>query len=194
MELVLAKNLRNKTDLYNIANDKPGWYRWWASKSTLDILLDSKYISHGYLLELLPHLTVKNIAGEKYYYIYVGVAIKESIQNRLDWHINQHHTKSSVESGFLSTLRQTISSLVAADQYDEASTNTLIDSLIVEYCEVDIPIKSPQAKEELLAIEMTEMGEHVLPLNIKGNKNPILKEFLKEIKEIRKNSKKGVKV
>ena len=102
---------------------------------------------------MLPHLTNKKIRGVDYYYIYVGIAVKESIRDRLNWHINQHHTISSVKSGILSTLRQTISSLVAGNQFDEKTTNSLIDLLFVEYFPINLEIKSDKAKEKIENIE-----------------------------------------
>ncbi len=187
--LIEAKELRNIEHLRSIPNNIPGWYKWWAPETTLELLLNSPYISQKYFLDLLPHLTTKNINGINYYYIYVGVAIKESIRDRLNWHVNQHHTKSSVESGFLSTLRQTISSLVAGNQYDEESTNKLIDTLIIEYYPVETSIKSLEAKEQIERIEKEELANNALPLNLRDNKNYILKNYLKELSHARKQSK-----
>lgn len=107
----------------------------------------------------------------------------------MDWHVNQHHTKSGVESGFLSTFRQSISSLVAFNQFDENTTNELIDTLVIEYYQINLPIKSTEAKEKIEMFERNELFNHLLPINIKGNKNAIVKDFLKELKVIRKSSK-----
>ena len=188
-EYVYSKELRNPNHLKEVPKDMPGWYRWWAPEEALKMLLDSPYLNNKYLSSLLSHLTIKNINGKNYYYIYVGVATKRSIQSRLNWHINQHHTKSSVESGFLSTLRKSISSLVAFNQYDEDATNNFINMLIVEYHSVNLPIKSNEAKEKIEGIEKNEIDNNVLILNIKENKNVLLKDYLKELKKIRKNSK-----
>lgn len=187
--IVQAKDLRDRDYMHKIPNNMPGWYKWWAPREALELLLDSSYITKKYLSDLLKHLTVRNIGGKNYYYIYVGVAIKESIRNRINWHVNQQHTKSSVESGFLSTLRQTISSLVAGNQYDEIATNGLIDMLVVEYYPVNLPIKSIEAKEKIESIEKNELANNVLPLNLRDNKNIIVKEYLKELSNARKNSK-----
>lgn len=189
MKIVLAKELRNKTSLHEIPNDMPGWYRWWAPKEILASLLNSSYIHNQYLESIIPYLTTKKINGITYYYIYTGIAVKESIRSRLNWHINQHHGKSSVESGFLSTLRQSISSLIAGNQYDEVSTNHLIDTLLVEYFPVNMQIKSLEAKLEIEKIEKQEIANHTLPLNLKDNKNEKVKSFLLELKQIRKKSK-----
>lgn len=189
VQIAEAKKLREKKYLNEIPKDMPGWYKWWATKEALKMLLDSPYIQNKYFKNLLPHLTTKKINGKNYYYIYVGVAIKESIRDRLNWHVNQHHSKSSVESGFLSTLRQTISSLVAGNQYDEVTTNQLIDKLVIEYYPVNLPIKSKDAKEKIESIEKQEITNNVLPLNLKDNKNNIVKSYLKELSKVRKSSK-----
>ncbi|MCI9434165.1 MAG: hypothetical protein HFI86_02655 [Bacilli bacterium] len=189
MKKVLARDLRSKENLRKIPSNIPGYYKWWASKESLALLLNSKYLKDKYLKTLLPHLTTSTYKGKKYYYIYVGIAVKESIQSRLDWHVNQHHTKSSVESGFLSTFRQSISSLVAFNQFDESATNEFIDTLLIEYYPINLPIKSNEAKEKIEKLEKTEISNHVLPINIKDNKNTIIKGFLKELKVIRKSSK-----
>lgn len=188
-QTILAKDLRKTELIKTIPKDKPGWYKWWASKEVLEKLLNSKYIEKEYLSCLLPHLTNKNIDGIKYYYIYVGIAVKESIRDRLNWHINQHHTISSVKSGFLSTLRQSISSLAVGNQFDEETTNNLIDLLFVEYFPINLEIKSDEAKEKIENIEKKELSENVIPLNLKDNKNVILKDYLIELKNVRKKSK-----
>jgi hypothetical protein len=189
MNIIFAKDLRNAEQLHKIPNDKPGWYRWWATKAALECLLDSPYISRAFTNELLPHLTQCKYGQTEYYCIYVGVAVKGSIRSRLNWHINQNHTESAVQSGYLSTFRKTVSSLVAGNQYNEVATNALIDMLAVEYYAVDYPIKSDIAKEEITKIENSEMANNTLPLNIKGNRNPALSIFLCELMKARKQSK-----
>lgn len=188
-KVITAKDLRKKDKLLKVPSNVPGWYKWWAPKEALSILLNSSYINNKYLNILKKHLTKKKINGKVYYYIYVGVAIKESIRDRLDWHVNQKHTTTSVVSGFLSTLRQSISSLVAGDQYNEKATNELIDMLVIEYYSINLPIKSIEAKEYIETIEKNEMNNNVLPLNIRDNKNELVKDFLKELSMARKNSK-----
>lgn len=184
---IKAKKLRKSLD--TIPNDKPGWYKWWAPEKYLKKLLDSKHISKKYCSELLPHLTTKNIDGVKHYCIYVGIATRESIRSRLNWHVNQKHTDSSVESRFLSTLRQSISSIIAHDQYEEDKTTKLINKLTIEYYSVDIPTKSAEAKAKIEAIEKIELTDNMLPLNLTNNKNDIVKSFLKELRRVRKESR-----
>ena len=187
-KIVEAKKLRNVDFLNTISKNMPGWYKWWAPKDALEKLLNSPYIKDKYFDELVPYLTKKKINNKDYYYIYVGIAVKESINKRLNWHVNQHHTDSAIKSGMLSTLRKTISSLVAANQYNEKLTNELIDMLVIEYYPVNFPIKSKKAKKIIEDIEIEQIQNNVLPLNIMCNKNKIVKKFLKELTSIRKES------
>jgi hypothetical protein len=187
--IVCASELRAKEKREIVPNDKPGWYRWWATSEAMKLLLNSKLLNKKYFDEILPYLTKRNDGNTVLYSLYVGVAIKESIRSRLNWHINQHHTKSSVSKGFLSTFRQSVSSLIAGNQYDELATNNLIDMLLVEYVPIDFPIHSEEAKHLIEQIELTEMTERVYPLNIKDNKQPIVQSFKSELRRVRSNSK-----
>lgn len=194
-KLILAKDLRKKEIMEKIPKNKPGLYRWWAPESALEKILNSKYLDKKYLELLLPKLTKKKINDNIYYFIYVGIAVNESIRARLNWHVNQHHTESSVRSGFLSTLRKSISSLVAENQFEEIATNDLIDMFIIEYKPIDLEIHSLEAKNKIEEYECLEIIDNVLPLNIKGNKNEFLKEYKKQLKLIRSKSKnKGCKI
>ena len=184
MTSVWAKDLRYKENLQKIPNDKPGWYRWWAPIKVLEKLR----ITPDYL----EFLCKRKLKDEYFYCVYVGIAVKESIRARLNWHVNQRHRKSAVQSGTLSTFRQSISSLVAEDQFDEDAANQLIDMLIVEYCAMDYTIKSDEAKNEIECIEkeaLSSKNSYVLPLNIQGNKNVVIKQYLTDLKKVRKISK-----
>ena len=186
---VLAKDLRKPKYLHKIPNDKPGWYQWWASIKALELLLNSPYISKKYMADLFPLLHRREYKGDYYYCIYTGIATKGSIRSRLNWHVNQHHTETAVRSGTLSTLRQTISSLIAGNQYDEFATNELIDMLLVEYSAMNYQIKSAEAMSIIEQIEHDEQSKYILPLNIKGNYHTAIQPFLQELREVRKRSK-----
>jgi hypothetical protein len=181
--IVAAKDLRKKSELDRVPHDRPGWYRWWASPAALKALLGDHNES------LAPRLSQGSGPLTGLSYIYVGVAVKESIQARLNWHVNQHHTRNCVWHGTLSTLRQSIASLVGQDQLDEAATNVLIDQLTIEYFPLTQPIKSPEAKTSLEQCERKEMGQHVLPLNIQHNHNLVISDFKNVLKAARKAAK-----
>lgn len=183
MPTISAKSLRDPAQLAQVPDDRPGWYRWWAPEPVLRKLLGSHY------QELAPLLTRGQGGTSGLFCIYVGVAIRGSIRARLKWHINQKHTFSAVKHGALSTLRQSIASLVGSSQGDEAATNQLIDLLTVEYYPVDWPIKSDQVKTTIETTERAEMQNHVLPLNIRGNRNPAVASYKKYLKAARKNAK-----
>ena len=141
-----ARLLRNREHLNTVSDTKPGYYKWWATYEALDILLSKLDVDFS---NISPYLEIKDCL----YCIYVGIAVKESLRRRLNWHINQQHTDSAVKNGALSTLRQTISSVVAHDQYNEQETNKFIDLLKIEYFELPYEIRSAEAKQEIHKIE-----------------------------------------
>ena len=157
-----AIDLRTKSIKETISTS-PGLYKWYMSKElalTLNVPLDN-----------CLHDTILG------YFVYVGIA--KNIQQRLDWHVNQKHTQSTVKSGFLSTLRQTLSALAQVPMDDESTVNDIIDQMSVEFeiCE---------SKEKAESIEKETMKNYSLPLNIMHNKHP----FVKELKRLRSISKK----
>ena len=81
----------------------------------------------------------------------------ESIRDRLNWHINDTHTETRVKYGTLSTLRQSIASIIAHNQYDKKATDDFIDKLEVEYFFNEQPIKSANAKNELTCIDVNDV-------------------------------------
>jgi hypothetical protein len=189
MPIIHAQLLRNPVELANVPGDLPGWYRWWAREADAAALLDSPYLSHGYSRELLPRIPHGNGTLDGYCYIYTGIAVKESLRSRLNWHINQVHTESAVRSGTLSTLRQTIASLCAGDQRNESATNNFIDKLVVEYFPIEYSIHSESAKLFLENNEEKEMDGNVLILNIKGNSRAEVQPFLSALTNARKTAK-----
>lgn len=174
-----AKDLRDKEKLKTIPNDKPGWYRWWAPEEALKQLLDSEFVTKGYFNELKPKMTER----DGYYYIYVGIT-NDSIRNRLNWHVNDLHTEKRVNNGRLSTLRKSIASLVAGNQFNKQATNEFIDKLTIEYFAVQL------TKDAIEKNEHAEMDRNLLPLNIRDNNYPESGPFKRDLKMARKKSKK----
>ncbi len=178
---IQAYKLRDKTQLSKISNNKPGYYKWWATRESLDIILGKLNIKFK---------DIENYLEEKngYFCIYVGVAIKESLKARLNWHINQINNPTNVKHGTLSTLRQTISSLVGKNMLDTKATNDFIDKLLIEYYLSDYPIKSQEAKDEIHKIEHNLLnGEELYILNIQDNHHKLSPK--KKICELRKIAK-----
>jgi hypothetical protein len=187
--IIQAKLLRNKKELADVPNDRPGWYRWWAREPKVRALLDSNFLAQKYFDKLAANLPKGEGDLHEYYYIYTGVAAKDSIRSRLNWHINQHHTESAVKHGTLSTLRQSLSSLVAGNQRDEKATNDFIDALTVEYFPLEYQIKSPEAKQYLERNENHEMEKYMLILNIQNNNRSEIHDFKKALSKLRASSK-----
>ncbi len=180
--MINAKELRNKAELLNIPNDLPGYYKWWAEKPELDIILLALNADYSELSSLMEQ-------KDGLYCIYIGIAAKESIRKRLDWHVNDSHTSSRVLSGTLSTLRQSISSVVAHNQFDKDATDAFIDKLKIEWFTIDDPIKSETAIDNLHTIERKIMSEHLYVLNIQDNKFPQAQPIKKRLSALRKSSK-----
>ena len=180
-KMIKASFLRNISELKKISS-KPGYYKWWVSKVELDILLKVLEISFS---EVEKALETKS----GLFCVYVGIAAKESVRSRLNWHINDIHTASRVKNGTLSTLRQSISSIVSHNQYDKISTDLFIDKMFVEYFYIDSPIKSDNTKTELHAIETKLMAEYLRILNIQENHYPFSDSIKSKLKKLRKESK-----
>lgn len=142
----------------------PGVYKWWAKRDILEKLLGKLNLK---IDDVLQYLEVV----DGYFCIYIGIA--KSMQMRLNWHILDKHTKSSVKSGYLSTLRQTLSSIFGADMMDEKTTSEIIDKLSLTYEIVagdeDCAINKIKEKEKFLL----RNNPKLYILNIHGNKHPM---------------------
>ncbi|DAB39947.1 MAG TPA: hypothetical protein CFH81_06950 [Sulfurovum sp. UBA12169] len=161
---MLAETLRNK-EVLNLISTDPGVYKWYMPQTLVDLLnvpMDGCEYKDGF--------------G---YFVYVGIA--KNMRQRLDWHISQKHSKSSVKSGFLSTFRQTLCGLAKVPMDDEDTVNTIIDQMSIEF-------SLCTSKDEAESIEKEIIHSSTLPLNIMHNKHP----FIKELKRLRSISKKLV--
>ena len=179
--MIKASSLRNKDALKTIPS-LPGYYKWWAARPELDVILRALNLNFS---DIKTHIETRG----NLFCIYVGIAAKESVRDRLNWHVNDKHTASQVIIGTLSTLRQSISSIVSHNQYDKAATDQFIDKLFLEYFYTDSPIKSEAAKTELHAIETKLMSEYLRLLNIQDNHNPLSEPIKAKLKRLRKESK-----
>ena len=160
---------------------KPGYYMWWAKEEEVKKLLNEHYQD----FKLEPG----SDELDGYYLIYYGIS--SSIRKRLNDHINQEHSDINVDKGYLSTFRQTISSLLTGKQRGEDSqkkTDEFIDKLKVQYFIVS---KSwdDEVKKDLEETEKEAFKEYILPLNIRGNYNKKTKDFKKILGKIRKEAK-----
>lgn len=177
---IQASLLRIEENLKRIS-DNPGYYKWWAKKEDVEMLLEKLGIDITFE-DIESEIEKKE--GMDLYCIYIGIAEKESIRNRLNWHVNQGHKFSAIKSGYLSTLRQSLSSLLSQNQKDEEATNQFIDKLYIEYFEV-----AEEDKKKLRKKEKDEMEKHLYILNIHGNHHPKVGEIKKILRKIRKAGK-----
>ena len=179
----LASKLRKKEVLEKVSNKKPGYYKWWAQQNEFDLILNELGLTLG-------DIDKDVLKEDGWYCIYIGIAGNESIRKRLKWHVSDHHTSSKIKHGTLSTLRQSISSIIAHDQFAEDATNEFIDKLKIEYHEVEEGI-SKETKGKLEKIEKKAMDANWYVLNIQcNNYSDKAKETKRRLKTLRKQSKK----
>lgn len=162
--------------------EKPGYYKWWASKRELDLLLNKLNVDFESIKE---YLEIK----DKWYCIYVGLAVNESVNDRLNWHVNDIHSEKIVKSRRLSTFRQSISSILSNNQNDQLTTDNFIDKLIIEYHLSNYPIKSVEAKHEIEQIEKELIQENLRILNIRDNHHKKSKPIKERLSELRKKGR-----
>lgn len=150
----IVRNLFQEKD-----SDKHGYYKWWAGKESFNCLKKAFCITSF----SDTCIETKDIDGEKWYCIYIGIAVKEPLAARINWHINDVHTESKIRNRTLSTLRQSISSLLFSDMSKQKDTDLFMKELKVEYYVVN------DEKSNLLDIERRYMEERFSPLNISDN-------------------------
>ena len=135
---------------------KSGFYRWWFPADIAKSMLSSIPLVD------INKIVKRNIGGKEYWLLYFGIS--SNLFNRIKWHVCQKHKPSAVRSGTLSTLRQTISSLLGIDEtLSESDVNNVLDQ--------------------------KELSTGYYPLNIQKNK-VVPKDILKKLKQLRKTYKK----
>lgn len=99
------------------------------------------------------------------------------------WHMTQQHSLSAVQSGYLSTLRQTLSALLGKDMTKaEQDVNDFIGKNCYWQWEyTDTP-------EEAEDREQHELRTNYYPLNIQGNKT-VSPEIIGTLKGLRQKYK-----
>ena len=111
-----------------------GIYFWFMRKEGYDAL--SSFIT----LQQLEYKFIKIIDKFEYHLVYLGTAgtgkkRESNLRERLRWHINQAHSKSSVCSGTLSTLRAGVGTLISEDLI-LPNTEVLVNDLFRDYFKV----------------------------------------------------------
>lgn len=169
-----------------------GIYCWWFRDDCLKNLLNeiSDLVDLNRLYTENEQHKVLN--GSKYTALYVGIAAgKDGIFGRFKWHINQRHTVSNVQKGYISTLRRTISALLNFKLLKNGTEVNLqsqenLNSFMDENCVLEWNYYPKKTKKELEHIEDEIINSGYFPLNIQDNKQ-ISKELREKLSEIRKN-------
>ena len=145
-------------------SDCPGTYRWWFHESCLKQL----GLSHIDSQKLLS----TTFQGKRYHALFFGIAAKETIRQRLHWHINQKHTQSSFKSGYISTLRLTLCALLLnpASKPTLKQSEDVVNGYMDKYCVVEWCSYHNNAEDQIRADEKAELRSYWYPLNIQGNK------------------------
>lgn len=156
-----------------------GIYRWWFKETAANSLVSK-----------IPNATIANcqarvIDGEKYVALYFGIS-KEDLKGRIKWHICQNHTASAVRSGFLSTLRQTISALLFKDM---TKSQKLVNNLMDNNCYLEWDYTRSKEEAENLETKELSQSQYVYPLNRAKNKT-VSKEHLDILTKLRRKHKK----
>lgn len=151
--------------------EKPGVYRWWFPESLAVSLLSSL---SGVDSDCIQK---EKIDDQNYWCLYFGIS--RNLRERICWHVNQHHTKSAVKSGFLSTLRQTLSALLKTKaSVSEDAVDSILKQCYWDYCEY-------AAISDAQNDETNELLANYYPINLRGNK-AVSKETIASLKGLRK--------
>ena len=67
--MISARDLRDKDNLLKI-EDKPGYYKWWATREDLDFILERLSVSFDDIKSGLE-------SRDGLYAVYVGIAVRE---------------------------------------------------------------------------------------------------------------------
>lgn len=153
----------------------PGVYRWWFPEQTaLNLLKSLNGVDNNSVMK-------ENIDGKECWCLYFGIS--KDLKQRIKWHVTQHHTDSSVKSGFLSTLRQTISAMLLIDETkSEEAVNDVMDQCYWDWC-------ATPTHNDAKQIETETLSKGYYPLNVQGNKG-VDPSIVNQLKQLRKTYKK----
>ncbi len=165
-----------KKDKFASVETRPGVYTWWFRSSSVNRLLaplgtiETKRIQR------------QVIDGEEYCALYFGIA--KSCRQRARWHMSQHHSDSSVRSGYLSTLRQTLSALLGKDM---TKAEKAVNDFIGKNCYWQW--ETMGSRKEAEDREQHELRTNYYPLNIQGNK-AVPPSIIAKLSDLRQRHKK----
>ena len=143
----------------------PGVYRWWFTEEDTQLLMKS----FGNNL-CWNRIDQRKIDGATYYALYVGIS--KDLLGRIKWHATQKHSASAVKSGYLSTLRQSVSALLGKDQ----SKSEKCVSALLERCywEWDV-MQNPEVWEK----QELQQPDYYYPINLQHNQS-----FPKQLQDV----------
>ena len=175
MEINKVSALRNCK--FKCVDKRPGFYRWWFRKDAAEFLIKN-------MTKWLPakdKFLIQNFDGEEYIALYFGIS--KDMRTRIKWHASDKHKPSSVCTGFLSTLRQTLSALleIPMTESEDAINNFLDDNCIWEWSYTDTHETARQVELNTLSPD----SPFYYPLNVESN-HTIHKDALKWLKQQRK--------
>ncbi|MGB3946615.1 MAG: hypothetical protein WBM13_01405 [Bacteroidia bacterium] len=167
--------MKKRSEIINnrsMVNEVSGVYYWYIKTKSFKKIFPE-------LPDFIKNNPKQLTKDQEYVLVYVGIA--NNLRERLLWHLDQKHTLSAIRSGFLSTLRQSLSAIAFATMAncDKELNDFFEKNLLVKWVEHS----SPRDEEKKLLIK------YILPLNIQGNKREELKESILELRRLRKKVK-----
>lgn len=186
--IIIRPLLKGKTiDPRINGTDRPGTYRWWFHESCLKDL--GLYNNGSYVLKS------ETIDEETYYALYFGIAVKETIRSRFNWHISQSHSYSNIKSGTISTLRHTLSALLLKKNPCKTIPNSerVVNDFIDANCIVEWTPYPTGTESQIHIDELQELSQsYWYPLNIQDNKkkDSVKLDYYKNLKRLRSVLKK----
>lgn len=147
-----------------------GVYRWWFTEQDAKCLL----VPFGNILDW-KKIKTHRFEGQIYYALYVGIS--NDLHQRIKWHSKQKHSPSAVKSGYLSTLRRTISGLIGKDcSQSEKDVSDILERCYWEWDEMN--------NSEVWEKNELNQQRYYYPLNIQGNKvlPPSMRTILEQVR------------
>ena len=168
-----VKILRNS---YGNIPSESGYYTWWFDRDGTNIILNALNNSK------LHRFQKRKINGKNYYALYFGIGA--NLRQRFKWHVLQRHSVSAVKSGYLSTLRQSLSAILGKDM---TTGGSCVNCFMDDHCwwEFTTTKDKNSAEKE----EKEELSTNYYILNIKDN-NVVGKNTINLLKDLRKRFKK----
>lgn len=180
--MYLAKTIRYN---FKLVPTTSGVYKWWCDLATLNTILD-KIDPYGNI-NIPADIEKCTYENKTLYCFYVGIA--KNLRARIKWHIKSH-TAKQVETGRISTLRNSLASIFFGTTNISINTdlNNLIDTLYISF------VENPDPHEiEKVILSGTasayNSNNYVYILNIQENNHCKAKDLKKELKELRKSAK-----